>query len=178
MLLKNLLKGNGEGWILGNSNPWRIFQSNWEWESIFLLLFFLSLAALKKGMKTLPFLFFKTLNLELNAVLRIIWRIFDTIFNWDYQIIPALPCGSAGKESSCNVGDLGSIPGLGKLPGKGNGYWLQYSGLENSMMCIVSVQFSSATKPSLTLCEPTDCSTPGFPVHHQLLELIHSCPLS
>ena len=38
-----------------------------------------------------------------------------------------------GKESACNVGDLGSIPGLGKSPGEGNGNPLQYSCLENSM---------------------------------------------
>ena len=44
-----------------------------------------------------------------------------------------LPCGSASKESACNVGDLGSIPGLGRSPGEGKGYLLQYSGLENSM---------------------------------------------
>jgi len=44
-----------------------------------------------------------------------------------------LPCGSLGKESTCNVGDLGSIPGLGRSPGEGKGYPLQYSGLENSM---------------------------------------------
>ena len=43
------------------------------------------------------------------------------------------PCGSAGKEPTCNAGDLGSIPGLGKSPGKGKGYPVQYSGLENSM---------------------------------------------
>ena len=43
------------------------------------------------------------------------------------------PCGSAGKEYTCNVGDLGSIPGLGRSPGEGKGYPLQYSGLENSM---------------------------------------------
>ena len=43
------------------------------------------------------------------------------------------PCGSAGKESSCNAGDLGSTPGLGRSPGEGKGYPLQYSGLENSM---------------------------------------------
>ena len=43
------------------------------------------------------------------------------------------PCGSAGKESTCNVGDLGLIPGLGISPGEGKGYPLQYSGLENSM---------------------------------------------
>ena len=47
------------------------------------------------------------------------------------------PCGSAGKESTCNVGDLGSIPGLGRSPGEGKGYPRQYSGLENSMECIV-----------------------------------------
>jgi len=47
------------------------------------------------------------------------------------------PCGSAGKESTCNAGDLSSIPGLGRSPGEGNGYPLQYSGLENSMVCIV-----------------------------------------
>ena len=39
----------------------------------------------------------------------------------------------AGKESDCNAGDLGSIPGLGRSPGEENGYPLQYSGLENSM---------------------------------------------
>ena len=47
------------------------------------------------------------------------------------------PCGSAGKESACNVGDLRSIPGLGRCPGEGNGYPFQYSGLENSVDCIV-----------------------------------------
>ena len=47
------------------------------------------------------------------------------------------PCGSAGKESACNEGDLGSIPGLGRFPGERKGYPLQYSGLENSMDCIV-----------------------------------------
>ena len=46
-------------------------------------------------------------------------------------------CGSAGKESACNAEDLGSIPGLGRSPGEGNSYPLQYSGLENSMDCIV-----------------------------------------
>ena len=52
---------------------------------------------------------------------------------------PALgfPCGSASKESACNAGDLGSIPELGRSPGKGKGYPLQYSDLENSMDCIV-----------------------------------------
>ena len=43
------------------------------------------------------------------------------------------PGGSYGKESACNVGDLGSIPEFGKSPGEGNGYPLQYSCLENPM---------------------------------------------
>ena len=43
------------------------------------------------------------------------------------------PGGSDGKESVCNAGDLGSIPGLGRSPGEGNGYPLQYFCLENSM---------------------------------------------
>ena len=47
------------------------------------------------------------------------------------------PCGSAGRESSCNAGDLRSIPELGRSPGEGKGYPLQYSGLENSMDSIV-----------------------------------------
>ena len=45
--------------------------------------------------------------------------------------------GSAGKGSACNVGDLGSIPGLGSSPGEGKAYPLQYSDLENFMDCIV-----------------------------------------
>ena len=42
-------------------------------------------------------------------------------------------CGSAGKEFASNAGDLGLIPGLGRSPGEGKGYPLQYAGLENSM---------------------------------------------
>ena len=44
-----------------------------------------------------------------------------------------VPGSSVSKESACNEGDLGSIPGLGRCPGEGNGYSLQYSGLKNSM---------------------------------------------
>ena len=47
------------------------------------------------------------------------------------------PGGSAGKESTCNAGDLGLIAGLGRSSGEGKGYPLQYSGLENFMDCIV-----------------------------------------
>ena len=47
------------------------------------------------------------------------------------------PRGSADKESACNAGDLGSIPGLGRSPGEGKGHSLQYSSLENSMNSIL-----------------------------------------
>ena len=58
------------------------------------------------------------------------------------------PCGSAGKESTGNVGDLGSIPGLGRSPGEAKGYPLQYFGLENSMDCIVHGVKKSLTRLS------------------------------
>ena len=91
------------------------------------------------------------------------------------------PCGSAGKESACNAGDLGSIPQLGRYTREGIGYPLQCSGLENYTVHGVSKsktqlsnfhfhQFSSVTQLGPTLCDPMDCSTPGFPVHHQLPE--------
>ena len=56
---------------------------------------------------------------------------------WGASLLGGFPCGSAGKESICNTGDLGSIPGLGRSPGEGKVYPLQYSVLENSMDCIV-----------------------------------------
>ena len=53
-----------------------------------------------------------------------------------------------GKESACNLGDLGLIPGWGKSPGEGKGYPLQYSGLENSMDCIIHRVSNSRTRLS------------------------------
>ena len=107
--------------------------------------------------------------------------------------------GSAGKDTSCNVGDLGLIRGLGRSPGEGNGYPLQYSSLEDSMDCIVHgvtksqtqlrdfhfhcfpqlpshnflFLFSSVSVQSLSrarLCDLMNCSTPVLPVYHQLPE--------
>ena len=52
------------------------------------------------------------------------------------------PCDSAGKKSACNARDLGWIPGLGRSPGEGKGYPLQYFGLENSMDCTVMQRIS------------------------------------
>ena len=65
------------------------------------------------------------------------------IFFWE-----KLTCGSAGKESACNVGDLGLIPGLGRSPGEGKGYPLQYSALENSMDYILNGVSKSWTRLS------------------------------
>ena len=54
----------------------------------------------------------------------------------DFHLL-GFPDSSVGKESTCNVGDLGLIPGLGRSPGDRNSYPHQYSGLENSMGCVV-----------------------------------------
>ena len=65
-----------------------------------------------------------------------------------FSITSGIPHSSVGKESAHNVGDLGSIPGLGRSPGEGKGYLLQYSGLENSMDCIAHVATKSQTQLS------------------------------
>ena len=62
-----------------------------------------------------------------------------------HSSILGLPCGSAGKESAYNAGDLGLIPELGRSPGERKGYPLQYSGLENSMDCTVHAVTKSQT---------------------------------
>ena len=56
---------------------------------------------------------------------------------FNFPGVEGFPCGSAGKQSACNAEDLGSIPGLGRAPGEGKGYPLQYFGPENSVDCIV-----------------------------------------
>ena len=81
---------------------------------------------------------------------------YNLLCSWYKSAIPtpashfraSSPCGSAGKESACNVGDLGSIPGLGRCPGERKGYVLPYSGLENSMDCIVHGVAKSQTRLS------------------------------
>ena len=94
------------------------------------------------------------------------------------------PCGSAGKESACNAGDLGLISGLGRSPGEGKGYPLQYPGPENSMDCIVHEVAKCRTQPSdfhFTIVPRFQCSfTPplAHPVNPklQLHNLIHLGP--
>ena len=64
----------------------------------------------------------------------IVWRRYSLSLCWRRDrlhtpVFLGFPCGLGGKESACNVGDLGSIPGLGRSPGEGKGYPLQYSAL-------------------------------------------------
>ena len=75
-------------------------------------------------------------------------QVMSLFFNMVSRFV-GFPCGSAGKESTCNMGDLGLIPGFGRSPGEGKGYPLQYSGLENSMDCIVHGVTKSQTQLSL-----------------------------
>ena len=56
-------------------------------------------------------------------------------FHFHIHSFQVFPGSSDGKGSACNVRDMGSIPGLGRSPGEGKGYPLQYSGLDNSMDC-------------------------------------------
>ena len=74
------------------------------------------------------------------------------------------PGGSDGKESACNVGDLGSIPGLGRSPGDGKGYPLQYSGLENPMDRGACPKESYPTKHSTVQIKTPAWSHFGEPV--------------
>ena len=87
--------------------------------------------------------------------------------------VVGFPFGSAGKESTCNMGDLSLIPGLGRSPGEGKGYPLQYSGLEKSMDCIIHGVAKSWTQLSgfhyaqlcLTVRDTTHCGSPVSSVH-------------
>ena len=82
-----------------------------------------------------------TLTLKTQEIHRpLLWK-WGCTFNW-------VPGSSAGKESTCNARDLGSIPGLGRCFGEGNSCPLQYSGLENSMDCIVPGVAKSQTQLS------------------------------
>ena len=75
-------------------------------------------------------------------------RWFDSItdlMDMNMSKLQGFPGGSDGKESTCNMGDLDSINGLERSPGEGKVYPLQYSGLENSMDCIVHGVAKSGT---------------------------------
>ena len=73
--------------------------------------------------------------------------------------------GLAGKEPTCNAGDLGSTPGLGRSPGEGKGYPLQYSDLENSMDCIVHGVAESDTTEQLSSSSSFDLQQKYYHVY-------------
>ena len=86
------------------------------------------------------------------------------------------PGGTAGKDSACHAGDLGSLPGLGRSPGEGKGYG--FHGLYSPQGCKesatterlalslwTSVRVCSVAQSCLTLCDPMDCSPSGSCVH-------------
>ena len=79
-----------------------------------------------------------------------------------YTMYVGFPGGSAGQESICSVGDLGLIPGLERSPGEGNSYLLQYSGLENSMDCVVRGVAESDTTERLSLYTMYSCESSFF----------------
>ena len=79
-----------------------------------------------------------------------------------YTMYVGFPGGSAGKESICTVGDLGSIPGLGRSPGEGNSYLLQYSVLENSTDCVVHGVAESDMIERLSLYTMYSCESSFF----------------
>ena len=68
------------------------------------------------------------------------------VTNHNFYASWGFPWGSAGKETTCSVGDLGSVPELGRSPGEGKGYPLQYSGLKNFMNCIAHGVAKSRTQ--------------------------------
>ena len=89
------------------------------------------------------------------------------IFTVTNVIVQDFPDSSVSKESTCNAGDLGSIPGLGRSPGEGKGYSIQYSGLENSTdrgawWATVHVVTESDTTERPSLFTFTDSITTGI----------------
>ena len=107
----------------------------------------------------LPSFLSPCLSFLLSSCNKCLW-IYHPKQNLLVYLYKGFPVCSAGKESACNAGDPGSISGLGRSPGEGNGYPLQYSGLENSMDCVVhgvaksrtgriNFHFHTCTKPNL-----------------------------
>ena len=111
--------------------------------SLVLSPFFLQLCSIISFAEITDFFFFLEswpLSLGLSGV----W-IVGMLVNWCSEGKTKPWSVAIGKESACNAGDLGSTSGLGRSPGEGKGYPLQYSGLENSMGCIVHGVAKSGT---------------------------------
>jgi len=118
-------------------------------------------------------------ELLVEEMIQVVHFIKPHTFFWAFERQVALVVKNPPAKAR-DATNTGSIPGWGRSPGDGNGKPLQYSCLENSvergaLWATVhgsqsSVQFSSVAQSCLTLCDPMNCSTPGFPVHHQLPE--------
>ena len=80
-----------------------------------------------------------------------------------FSALWGFPGSSIGKELTCNAGDPSSIPGLGRSPGERNNYPLQYSGLENSMDCIVHGVTKNRTQLSDFHFTSLHSEPPGMP---------------
>ena len=92
-----------------------------------------------------------------NTCFQLSW-VYESRLAWSCGNSVGFPGDSASKESTCSAKDLGSIPGLGRCAGEGNGSPLQYSGLENSMDHIVHGVAKSQTRLSnfKTMAQPKD----------------------
>ena len=120
-----------------------VHRPNLDWQSISLMIIYIFQCYSLKSSHPLLL----PLNPKLCSLhLCLCWQLFLLKYfspsekrNWGF------PDSSVGKESACKAGDLGLIPGLGRSPAEGKGYPLQYSGLENSMDCIVHVVAKSWT---------------------------------
>ena len=98
-------EGGGErGWTIEGRDRWRLLLDGW--------IFHTELSRLQCDLE------------------RELWRQCPVYYR---ELQSTVQGGWDGKESACNTGDPGSIPGLGRSPGEGNSYPFQYSGLENSM---------------------------------------------
>ena len=70
---------------------------------------------------------------EFSLLSKYVWGVVLKTFKLGTTTCQSFPCSSVGKESACSAGDLGSIPGLGRFLGEGNGCPLEYSCLKNPM---------------------------------------------
>ena len=98
-------------------------------------------------------MFYKLLNDRAKRVREPIGHQHEITIIFYFWEVQRASLGSAGKESTCNAGDLDLIPELGRSPGEGKGYPLQYSGLENSLDYIVHSRkkLDTTERPSLSL---------------------------